>query len=341
MIVKSYEADRFIERLLPSHLLAALIFGPDQGLVRERAEGMARAVVPDLSDPFRVVELGESALTSDSGRLFDEAAAISMLGGRRVVRVRGAGNGLADLFESFLTEAKGDALVVVEAGDLTRSASLRKVFESADNAAAIQCYPDSPQDLAGVVRRALKTEGLAISDEALDDAVSRLGPDRAITRREIEKLALYSQGSKRIELEDVRAIMGDEAEARTEEVCDAAGEGDLKRLDIALQRLWTDDVSAVQIIRNALSHFQRLLQVRLARERGESVEVAMKRGWPQIHFSRTTSFKAQAARWADDRLLDACDLLLETEQLTRTTGVPAEAVTSRAFYTIAAMARVR
>jgi len=81
--------------------------------------------------------------------------------------------------------------------------------------------------------------------------------------------------------------------------------------------------------------------VKIAHREGASVEGAMKRGWPQIHFSRTASFKAQVARWSEGRLLDACDLLLETEALTRTTGVPVEAVTGRAFFSIAAMARTR
>ena len=340
MIVKSSEADRFIGRP-PKDLVAALFFGPDQGMVRERAEALAKTIVPDLSDAFRVVELSEQVLNADSARLADEAAAISMLGGRRVVRVRGAGNGLAKLFEDFLEDPKGDALVVVEAGDLNKASALRKVFEEYDNAAAVQCYADSARDLSDVVRSALKAEGLTIEAEALDDAVSRLGADRGVTRREIEKLALYAHGKGRVELADVRAMIGDESEARTEEACDAAGEGDLKRLDLALERLWADDTSPAMLIRNGLSHFQRVLQVKLAHEKGEPVDSAMRRGWPQIHFSRTASFKAQVQRWSEEKLLDACDLLLETEEQTRTTGIPPQAVTGRCFFTIAAMARAR
>jgi DNA polymerase-3 subunit delta len=340
MIVKSQDADRFVERP-PKHIVAALIYGPDQGLVRERAESLVKSVVPDLSDAFRIAELDESGLASDGARLSDEAAAIAMFGGRRVVRVRNATNGLANLLESFLDNPKGDALVVVEGGDLAKSAALRKVFDQADNAAGIACYTDSPRDLSEVVRSSLKTEGLAISPDALEDAVTRLGADRGVTRRELEKLALYMHGQKRVELEDVRAIMGDEAEARTEEACDAAGDGDMKRLDLALERLWADDVSPAQLIRTALSHFQRVLQVKLAHNNGESVDTAMKRGWPTIHFSRTASFKAQVSRWNEERLLDVCDLLLETEAQTRTTAVPAQVVTARAFFSIAAMARTR
>jgi len=174
MIVRARDADRFVARP-PPQLVAALLFGPDQGLVRERARLLAQTVVSDLSDPFRVAELEESTLESDPARIWDEAAALSMTGGRRVVRVRGAGNALSGDFERFLAEPVGDALIVVEAGDLAKNASLRRVFEEADNAAAIGCYLDSIEDLESLVRAQLKTAGHSIEDEALQYAVERLG----------------------------------------------------------------------------------------------------------------------------------------------------------------------
>jgi DNA polymerase-3 subunit delta len=214
MEVKTGQADRFVANP-PKTLTAALVYGPDAGLVQERAEKLMKTVVADLTDPFNVADFNESVLLADNARLFDEAAAISMMGGRRVVRVRGAGNGLAELFERFLDDHVGDALVVVEAGDLAKSAALRKVFEGDDVAAAIACYPDSARDLPDVVRGDLKAQGLAIADDALDYAVSHLGSDRGVTRRELEKLAIYAHGQKQVSIADVHAVMGDEAEANT------------------------------------------------------------------------------------------------------------------------------
>jgi len=340
MIVRSSDADR--DAANPRKDWAAvLVFGPDSGLVRERAESLMKSVVDDLADAFRVSDLDDSALVSDPARLFDEAAAISMLGGRRVVRVRGAGNSLAKLFESFLDEPKGDALVVVEGGDLAKGTGLRKLFEEADNAAAIACYPDTARDLFDVVRGALKAEGFAIAPEALEDAVGRLGSDRGVTRREIEKLALYCHGRKQVTLEDVRAVLGDEAEARVDEAIDATGSGDLARLDLALERLWIAGTSPVQVLRQAMSHFQRVLLVAAEAKRGASAEEAMRKLRPPVHFSRTASFKAQTQRWSGPRLADALDLLLEAEALAKTTAVPAEAACARTLFSIAAMAKVR
>jgi DNA polymerase-3 subunit delta len=197
------------------------------------------------------------------------------------------------------------------------------------------------RDLSDVVRDALRSHGLSIGAEALEDAVSRLGNDRGVTRREIEKLLLYMHGEKQVTLDDVRAVMGDEAEARSESACDAAGSGDLARLDRELERLWACDTQPAQVLRSAMGHFQKLIQAREGAARGESIDNVMKRLRPPVHFSRTTSFKAQALRWSSDRLGDALDMLLDAEALTRTTGVPAQAATGRTMMNIAAMAKGR
>jgi DNA polymerase-3 subunit delta len=337
MIVKTSDGDRYVARP-PENLVAALLYGPDQGLVHERADTLAKTVCSDLRDPFRVSDLDEATIAADHARLADEAAALSMTGGRRVVRVRSAGNALAGLFESLLENAPGGALIIVEAGDLAKGASLRETFEEAKNAAAIACYPDSAEALGQLVHNSLKAEKVSISEDALAEAVSLLGADRGMTRQQIEKLSLYARGHERLDIHDIRAVMGDEAEARVEEVCDAAGEGDWGKLDRALERLWVANVSPVGLLRVAMAHFQRLALAKSAR--GENLETIMKRR-PAIHFSRASSFRAQVQRWSERRLQETLDLLLETEALTKTTAVPAEAACARAFFTVAAWAKLR
>src|ERR1700722_8288713 len=174
MLIKAAESERIIARF-PVEFEAALLFGPDQGLVRERAERLAKTVVPDLRDPFRIAEIEGARLIEDPAWLEAEASAISMTGGRRVVRIRGAGNALAPVFDSFLARSASDALVVVEGGDLARNSSLRETFEEASNAAAIPCYLDSTETIADLLRASLKAESITIAPDALDEAVSLLG----------------------------------------------------------------------------------------------------------------------------------------------------------------------
>lgn len=338
MKLSTSEAGR-IAKNPPKGMIAALVFGPDAGLVHERAETLLKTVVEDLTDPFRVADLDEAALTADPARLTDEAAALSMMGGRRVVRVRGSGAGLAKLFADFLADPKGDALVVVEAGDLAKSSPLRKIFEDAKNAAALPCYADTARDLADVVREALRAENLAIDQDALAEAVTRLGADRGTTRRELEKLILYVQGQKQVTLADIRAAIGDEAEIRIDEAIDAAASGDQPRLDLALERLWSADISPIAVVRQALGHFQRLLQVKAEVAGGETFDTAIRKLRPPLHFSRAASFRSQLQRWSSSVLMEALEQLFETERLCKTTAVPAEAVCGQTMLQLALMAR--
>ena len=96
-------------------------------------------MVPDRNDPFRIAELTPARLKEDPARLADEAAAIALTGGRRAVVVRDASDGVTGAVSGFLADPKGDALVVLEGGELGPRSSLRKLFEGADNAAALVC----------------------------------------------------------------------------------------------------------------------------------------------------------------------------------------------------------
>ncbi|MEL0114134.1 MAG: hypothetical protein VW835_20575, partial [Rickettsiales bacterium] len=79
----------------PAQLRALLIYGPDSGLVRERAETATKAVAGNLSDPFLVAEFTSAALKFEPSRIADEAASMALGGGRRVVRLRDATDSVA------------------------------------------------------------------------------------------------------------------------------------------------------------------------------------------------------------------------------------------------------
>jgi DNA polymerase-3 subunit delta len=222
---------------------------------------------------------------------------------------------------------------------LAKSAALRRAFEEAANAAAVPCYPDSDAALENLVRSHLKQHGLSIGPEALDFAVSRLGSDRGVTRSELDKLALYAMGEKSVTEAHIKDSMGDESELRMEAALDAAGTGDYAVLDKELSRLWASGTSAVGALRQALTHFQRLLLARAEKDDGKDLTLAIKRLRPPVHFSREAVFRAQVSGWQRERLEEALTHLYEAEAMVKTTAIPAEAVAGRALIQVAALAK--
>jgi DNA polymerase III subunit delta len=328
----------FLHRPDPA-IRAVLLYGPDAGLVRERAEALARGVCPDLRDPFRVADLAASTLASDPARLADEAAQIGLMGGRRVVRVREAGDALASLFVRFLKDAPGDALVVVEAGDLPGRSALRRAFDEAPPAAAIGCYPDTARDLAAVIRETCAAHRIAVSRDATDFLVAHLGGDRLLTRAELDKLTLYAGDGGHIDLDDARAVIADSAALSLDDALLAAAEGDAAALDRALARVFQEGESPVSVIRALLRHLQRLHMLAARIAAGASPDEAIRNARPPIFFKEQDSWRRQLQRWSEARLRGMLERVGEAEFRMKQTGLPAETICREALFALAGEAQ--
>jgi len=328
----------FLRRPDPE-IRAVLLYGPDSGLARERADALAGSICPDLRDPFRVADLAASALAGDPARLADEAAQIGLMGGRRVVRVREAGDALAPLFARFLADTVADALVIAEASDLPARSALRRVFDDAPRGAAIGCYPDSPRDLAQVIRDAFAAHRIGASRDATDFLVQHLGEDRLLTRAELEKLTLYAGDGGHIELDEARAVIADSAALSLDDALLAAAEGEAASLDRALARVFQEGESPVTVIRALLRHLQRLhlLAARIAG--GSSVEEAIRAARPPIFFKEQDSYRRQLTRWSPARLRHALERVGKAEFRMKLTGLPAETICREALFALAREAR--
>src|SRR5205807_4066149 len=128
-----------------------LVFGPDAGLVRERAEALIRASVDNPADPFSLVRLEGDALAGEPTRLVEEATTIPLFGGRRAVWVKAGGRNFAGAVEAVVASPPTDCRIVIEAGDLRRNAPVRAICEKAKCAAVLPCYVDTERDLIRLV----------------------------------------------------------------------------------------------------------------------------------------------------------------------------------------------
>jgi DNA polymerase-3 subunit delta len=319
---------------------ATLLYGPDQGLVRERAEALVRSVVPDAKDPFRIAQLSAADLADDPARLADEAAAIPFFGGRRAIRVTGVGDRQTGAIENFLAAPQGDALVVVEAGDLNPRSTLRRLFEEADNAAAIACYADAPEALEELIEAVLGKAGHRVDAEAIDYLKANLGADRGLTRSELDKLVTY-MGTKpaTVGLAEARAVVGDSGASAIDDICYAATGGDPAGVEKALGRALSEGEQPVMIVRAAQRHMQRLQVAADAVARGLSAREAVQRLRPPVFFKRALDLQAQLGAWDPTRIQMAIELLTDAEIDCKSTGLPDEAICRSALLRLAGAAR--
>jgi len=336
--LKAAEIDSFVARPNPSRPIV-LVFGPDTGLVRERAEAIVRASVEDVTDPFMLARIDGDEIASDPARLIDEVNTIPLVGGRRAVWVKAGSRNFAPAVEAVLAAPNADCRVVIEAGDLKRTSPLRVLCERAKAAAAIASNPDGERDLGRLIDDEFRAADLEIASEAKALLVALLGGDRLASRGEVRKLALYARGKPRVELEDVLAVVSDASALATDDVLDAAFAGRTGDVESTYGKLRTAGTTPSTVASAALRYVGHMHKARLALDHGAAMEEALRVFVPPVHRRRSGLVGSVLANWTAPRLARVMGQLAQAVLETRRQPALAESLAQRALLSIATSAR--
>lgn len=336
--IKASDVDRALRQRRPDQHPVVLVYGPDQGLVSERARAAAEAAVDDPSDPFQLVRLDGDAVAAEPGRLAEEAGTIGLFGGRRSLWVRQTSRNLVPAVTVCLDLDLRDTSIVVEGGDLGRSSPLRTLCERSPRALVLPCYEDQGRALSDLVDAALKEGGLTMGRAEKTYLLESLGGDRLASRGELAKLALYVHGRSEITLADIDAVVSDVSAGEVDSAIDAAFAGRLAEADHALQQ--QARTALPQALGTAIRHTLALIAARAEIERGSDIDGALGR-WRGLHFSRKNAVQRQLGLW-DSRDLSAVLERLQGAMLaTRRNAALSGPIASRALLDIARQARRR
>jgi DNA polymerase-3 subunit delta len=334
--IKAADVDSFVARPDPARPVI-LVFGPDAGLVSERTNALVKASVDDANDPFSLVRLDADELAANPARLVEEAQTIPLFGGRRAVWAKAGSRNVAPAVEPVLALPASECRVVIEAGDLRRNAPLRVLCERAKNAAALPCYTDTERDLARLIDAEMRAAALTLTADARAMLVPLLGGDRAASRNELRKLALFARGRDTVDVDDVTAVVSDASALALDELIDLAFAGKPADLEAQLAKVRTAGSPVGSIFFAAQRQLAQLHKWRTAIEGGAALSVDSVQ--PPLHFRRKALVEAALRQWNAVRLATAMAELANAVLASRRTPSLAETIAERALLSIAIKAR--
>jgi DNA polymerase-3 subunit delta len=334
--IKAGDVDAFVARPDPAKPVV-LVFGPDAGLVSERATALIKVSVDDVNDPFALARLESDDLAAEPSRLVEEAQTIPLFGGRRAVWVKAGGRNIAPAVEAVLAIRGSECRVVIEAGNLARNAPLRALIERAKNAAALPCYADDERARERLIDAEMREAGLTLAPDARALLVPLLGGDRAASRSEIRKLALYARGQERVGVDDVAAVVSDASSLALDDIVDAAFAGQTAELETRLAKARTAGTPPGSIFFAAQRQVAQLHKWRMAIEAGTgfSIDAAL----PPAQFRRKRLVESALKLWSATRLAAAMSDLADAVLQSRRTSELDQTIADRALLAIAVNAR--
>ena len=257
----------------------------------------ARAIVDALDDPFRASVL----MREEHSRLLAEARSLSLAGGRRVVRVLDANDGLASALAR-LDSVAGEAFVILEAGALPARSKLRQWAEKAAKWASIACYPETGAALASEIRHAIEAAGFSVTGDAVEFLGRELAADTATRRAELEKLVVFAAGQACIELDTAMLCCAAGVEASVDLLMSAVMRGDAALASRLAQQVVEEGATGPSLIAGLSRRALRLLEVRLEMQAGRTADEAVRGLLPPVFFREIAAFAREGQLWSEAAL---------------------------------------
>jgi DNA polymerase-3 subunit delta len=267
--------------------------------------------------------------------LLEEATAASLMGGRRAVRLRDAGESAVKPVEALLKNP-GEAMVILEAGDLTPKSKLRALVEKSPAAAAIACYAIDAARRPRVIADRLREAGVGIDADAASWAAGNIGGEAGAIRQAVELLHLYAGPGGRLGIADVMAALADGGDSSIQDAIDAMLTGDPVAADKAVSLAYDEGVSPVAILRVLLGELMRL---RVAASAGLAPGEAVAAMRPPVFFKRVPVVTKALSLWNAAALTEALRAALTAEAACKSTHTPDEAYCRQMMLGLASRAR--
>jgi DNA polymerase-3 subunit delta len=274
----------------------------------------------------------------------------NFLGDERAAQTQAVTEALADLAQELKTFSWQKVRLLASAGKVDKRKVFFKTLDKIGTVESLDGWSVNDRDWADQAeawaRKAIQSRGKQITEAALAELITRVGPHARQLDSEIEKLCLYAGDSLQIQERDVAAVCMRNKLARAFALGDALGDRNLpallRRLDEELWEMQLDkDKSEIGLLYGLIAKVRALLMLReMLREgwikptenyqhfkgqleRVPANQLPADRRYNPLALNSYVLFKAlpQARNYTEAELVRAMDLLLQCNRRLVSSGL--------------------
>jgi len=314
-----------------------LFHGPDEA----QSRALAARVVEALGASKTMIPA--SAIKSDPATLLDEASAMSLFGGKRVVWIEPATKDIEQGLVALLDAPATENPVVAIAGALTKSSPLLKLAEASPLALAYAAYAPEGQDAERMVIDLGRRFGLKIAPPVAARLADGCGNDQGVVAQELQKLALYVDASteapKELDLGAIDEVGAESGEGDFQKLADVALGGEIDSLVEELTRLSGAGSEAIPVVRSLQRRLLMLAPARARIEHGERLDAVMTSLGKAIFFKDKAKVGRMLNKWSAEDLATVAERAGKLERSLIFTAAPARETLGEELLAIARKAR--
>ena len=294
---------------------AVLFYGQDQGLITERQDTIIKNTLGSSYDPLMHIRLDATELTKNPDKLYQEINNISLIPGARVFSICNVTNNFYKVIKDCLESSKSEDIIILIAGELPPSSSIRKYFENTGNIVSIPCYIDDHQTIYNIVRTELSD--LKPDNETIQYIASNISGNRLIIKQELNKIKTYYLTKENINIEEIKSLVTESHINDFQEFANKVADKDTRKAINLLEDLISCGFPGVTIIRVLINYLYRILEVKSLMQ-NNNFNDAIKSLKPPVFFKQKDILRKHTNLWQISELELIIKKLSELETTCKT-----------------------
>ena len=321
----------------PKGIIGVLIYGNDPMRVSDKRHQFIKSLLgSNAAEEMRLARISRENLKKEPEQAIDLCKAQGFFPGERALLIEEGNETITEIIIKAVEAWRdGDATIVVTAGSLKPSSSLRKFFEQKKNTYSVPIY-DSPMTKFEVEKIITESGLQNVTQEGLSHLVtvaSELQPGDF--RQSVEKLALYKlNDEKPVTYQDIISCTPNSHEADIDEVLNVILAGNEFKVSQILGRLSSQGTLPVTLIIAATRHFKALFSI-ISNPGGVNAGATALR--PPVYGPRKEALTNQAQKWGPVKIKTVIKILTATDLQLRSSNqqAPKMVLVERLFIRIA------
>ena len=284
MLIKDREYNKFIENI--STYKFTLIHGQDRGKVNEKSLEIIKKLNFLNQNSLEIINFDSDEFYKSENYFYDLVYQRSFFSKITLIRIN------LDLFKSEKDILKAlenldinkANYIIIESKYLSKNSLITSLFKKNNTYALITCYQEA--NVKQSIIKYMKLYSLSLDDYSLNYLIEKFGNDTLITKNEIQKLALYSNGEKVDYAKTLEAI-GDNSLISLNELTDSIGIEKKVKINYLYEKTLNLGLNYIVFLRSISRHLKIIL---------ESKSNNLKNAGdikPLMHFSRHAKINKQ------------------------------------------------
>ena len=293
MILKSFE----LNKLKLNNYNFYLFYGENEGLKEEIINNLF-----EKNYTNKIYRYEEKEILEKKNDFFNTVLTKSFFDDKKLIIINRATDKIKEITDELIQKKPQDIQFVLNAKNLEKKSTLRKLFEKDKQIICSPFYEDNSQTLNSIISLFFRNKKIAISQQLINILIERSRGDRKNLNNELAKIENFSLNKKNINLEQVIRLTNLADNYGASELIDhCLAKNARKTISILNENNYSDEDNII-IIRTLLVKLKRLIKIHESVSEKNNIEMAISSFKPPIFWKDKPLIMRQIKVWGKSEL---------------------------------------